>query len=148
MCRLACLTVWTFSCQFFVCTARDARTGAWYDRECTRVEEYNSHLLMPILRRIDACPRSRLCLSFLPVSHVTLYCLQSVSHGVCEPSRSVRVLSHHTCGVNRPTNGRKVSRKTCLLISRHAILIRRSLHCERREHETAIHFSVGHGDRF
>ena len=66
LCRLACPTVWTFSSQCFVCTARDALTGAWYDRECTRGEEYDSYLLMPILRRIDACLpmcTSR-CLSF------------------------------------------------------------------------------------
>ena len=54
LCRLACLIVWTFSYQCFVRTARDAWTGAWYDRECTRAEEYDSYVLMPILRRVDA----------------------------------------------------------------------------------------------
>ena len=72
------LIFWTFSSPCLVCIARNDLTRAWYDRECTRVEESDSYLLMPLLRRIDACLRSRLRLSFLQVSHVTQYCLQSV----------------------------------------------------------------------
>ena len=75
---LAFLIFWTFSSRCLVCIARGDLTRAWYDRECRLVEESDSYLLMPLLRRIDACLRSRLRLSFLPVSHVTLCCSRSV----------------------------------------------------------------------